>query len=440
MAMNRRRLWSVCAALLAAISLVSCGLTPAVKTRPWPVRYAVTDLGTVNRAIYGDVSGPDASVDGINSYGQIVGRIGRHAFLRTPSSPGGAVGTMLQFDGILPGQPISTSHINDYGQVAGIFGEPALQYRAGEAFLWTPTKPHGSVGTVTDLGRGDLIGGLNNWGQVAYTMGTSGHLWTPAVANGTTGTEISIAPAGQDDSDDIGGINAFGQVIVESYRGNQYSHAYLWTPFTPHGMTGHVTILRSDGGQVTDINDYGQVLGSTINGATYLWTPSTPHGGDGTMTSIDPLGAGGEVDLHHLSASGEAVGTSFDFSVIGGGDNHAVMWRPSAPHAPNGTLLNLGAVSSDADSEASDINASGTIIGTSCTRDHQISPPHCTTSQHEFVWDHAHGLHDLQTLLDPGSGYSLTDGICAIGPTGQIAVFGHDDAGRLHLLLLTPHD
>jgi probable HAF family extracellular repeat protein len=97
--------------------------------------------------------GVDQSVaNAINSRGQVVGEVssatGHHAFLWSPTTPNGTTGSMVDL-GALPGEfSISAAHdINSHGQVVGDSG-PGCCTRA---FLWTPEVPNGSTGTMIDL-------------------------------------------------------------------------------------------------------------------------------------------------------------------------------------------------------------------------------------------------------------------------------------------------
>src|SRR5436190_6401275 len=128
--------------------------------------YYVTNLGDLP-------GGADASfADGINDYGQVVGRsttaLGDHAFLWMPTTANGISGTMVDLD------PLSTrvSHsnafeINSYGQVAG------YSLGSNKAFLWTPDLPNGSTGTKVDLGsNGSRATAINSSGQVVGHAGS----------------------------------------------------------------------------------------------------------------------------------------------------------------------------------------------------------------------------------------------------------------------------
>jgi probable HAF family extracellular repeat protein len=110
--------------------------------------------------------------------------------------------------GILPGGTLSEPFgINDYGQVVGLSRNGNNSFY--EAFLWTPSSPNATSGSMIDLGsfmslgsnavaisRQGWVTGFSNVPlsqPIGDTIGV-GHafLWKPASANGTTGTMIDL--------------------------------------------------------------------------------------------------------------------------------------------------------------------------------------------------------------------------------------------------------
>lgn len=415
----------------------------------------MTDLGVAPRRIVGgDLFVPAADIEGLNGYGQIVGELNNNPFFWTPTTQNGTTGTLIDLTTVLQTPCyFRMEALNEYGQVAGVTRPASSGTCSGEqeeerAFLWTPSTPNGTTGTVIYLeegvgiispGRG--VWTLNNWGQVLLDASPN-VLWTPSTKHGAVGVTTPILPVGQDDGVEALGLNAYGQVIAQSYNGNRYSHAFLWTPSVPHGASGTVTVLWSDGGEVQAINDYGQVLGSTNLGThDYLWTPRQANATKGTMTELGALSGDGSIDYHSLSNTGVAVGTSFRIGVpiLGfGAGTHAVAWLPNGPHQTQGRLVQVGTVDSDTDSSISSMNAAGQLAGTSCTLTRAGQPIICSTQAHAFVWDSAHGLHDLQRLLDERTAFRL-EGTIQINDQGQILGIGDDANQQPHLLLLTPH-
>ncbi len=56
---------------------------------------------------------------------------------------------------------------------------------------------------------------------------------------------------------------------------------------------------------------------------------------------------------------------------------------------------------------------------------------------HAFLYDVSDGMVDLNTLIDPLSGWELTNGL-AINDAGQIVANGTNFDGYTHAILLTP--
>src|SRR5688572_6782623 len=138
----------------------------------------------------------------------------------------------------------SAFDINSMGQVAGY----SSAADGGRAFLWTPSTPNGTTGSLTNLGflpsgaSGSVASGINDRGQVVGNSGLfpfqHAFLWSPTTPNGITGsmTEIGFLP-GLANASDATAINAYGQVAGESYSDTN-RRAFLWTPDLPNGSVG----------------------------------------------------------------------------------------------------------------------------------------------------------------------------------------------------------
>jgi len=103
---------------------------------------------------------------GINNFGQVIGTAwnaidaDQHAFLWTPDVQNGTTGTMVDFSAIIDFVPgVGADAINDRGQISGttlFFG----------AFVWSPSSPNVSWGTMSWLGSMWATTGINEQGQV----------------------------------------------------------------------------------------------------------------------------------------------------------------------------------------------------------------------------------------------------------------------------------
>jgi hypothetical protein len=331
--------------------------------------YVLTDLGTT-------AAGDHASLAlGINSYGQVVGILDAgigSAFLWTPSTPNGTTGSLVDL-----GNRNEASAINDYGQVVGC----SLMCRPGSATspsrLWTPTIPNGTSGTWTNLPAPTVSGvmeaakGINNSGQIVGTgLGgatTQIFLWSPTAPNGTTGSAVGLGDiAGLPDSSHGFGINSRGQIVG---TGNAFgtggpSRAVLWSPATPNGTSGSMIALLNTSSLGGAINDMGQVSGrNSATGTFFLWQPTTPNATTGAVIDLGKLPGASTMDTNGMNSSGSIVGTAL------GSPNRAFLWEPNTPNGVTGTLIDLNELVSPAVDarwhlqNARGINDEGQIVG-----------------------------------------------------------------------------
>jgi hypothetical protein len=351
---------------------------------------------------------------------------------------GGTTGTLLDVSALFPPGTLQLNALNDYGQLVGTWqSQQTLNFTQGtgttegQAFLWTPRVPNGTAGTIRYFPHASSAWGLNAIGQVLLDDGT---LWTPVTPHGADGTITSLAGLASGVPTSL--LNDYGQVAGDGS---------LWTPATPNGTTGTTTSFSTAGTELTSLNAYGQIVFIGTDNSAYLWTPHRSHGETGSRTQLGGLSGDFRLAPQALSSDGTVAGTSVGggFFFLFGRVEHAVVWRPIAANAPSGHLLTLGGVGGDVDSSPARspaaITAAGTVVGTSCTKQHNtISVAFCVTTSHVFIWDERHGLHDLQPYLAVGAQYTLFD-VEAIGPQGEIAALGTGSDHQPHLLLLVPH-
>ncbi len=329
--------------------------------------------------------------------------------------------------------------INAYGQVVGLS-------RVGwdHAFLWTPSKPNGTAGTLIDIGTLPQAGldqsyayGINDYGQVVGASnaanGTRAFLWTPGVPNGLTGSMIDLGAFPQPSSSSVAfDINNRGQVTGYSFQPGV--RAFLWNPLAPNGTVGSMYDLgalepQNGTSQGLAINDWGQVAGTSHNVTNHhamIWNPSVANGTTGMMydLGISPKS----------SYYGHGQGIDNNGRVIGHNSNgsvpHAFLWTPSAAHGSTGSAIDLGVIPTTGNwnSDALGINSYQVVVGTS-----GVSGGHDA-----FVWSAASGMQNLNYMLEPlsGAGWDL-DEATAINDFGQIVGRGTHD-GVEHAFLLTP--
>jgi probable HAF family extracellular repeat protein len=289
---------------------------------------AMIDLGTLG--------GIDSRAGGINLSGRVVGTArtssgAYHAFLWTPTTPNGMSGTMADL-GTLGGANSYAAGINDSGEVAGSSDGGSIAV-ASAAFLYSGGKmiDLGSLGASGVQNDSQAIA-INNFGQVvgaSYTGTTDAFLWTPSTPNGTSGTMIDLGSLGGNTV--ACGINTAGQVVGSSYTSSGLQHPFLWTPTTPNGNTGTMIDLNTLTGSSTvslegalGINDRGQIVGfGTLKSGgsdhAFLLSPTStttalaqrPSSTPMTSPAGPTVAPGGDPSLVPILASPPSDGASF---------------------------------------------------------------------------------------------------------------------------------
>jgi probable HAF family extracellular repeat protein len=348
------------------------------------VSYNVTDLGTL--------SGDNASTAcAINNSGQVVGDSyssngATHAFRTAPNQP---INPATDFLGTLGGTKSWAFGINDSGQVAG------YAYTSNGATHAFRTAANSAISLLTDdLGT---LGGLNSW---AYGISASGQVAGIAALSGgathafRTAADQPINPA----TDNLGG--------------------YLGTP-------------GSDGSGAYGINDSGQVVGnaSTSSGAVHAFRTAANQPINPATDDLGTLG-GSTSQAKGINNSGQVVGDSSTgrYRVIGGGFTQVIThaFRTQANSAINPLTDDLGTLGLD--SFAKSINDSGQVVGYFET---------LSGSYDAFLVSGDGPMQDLNTLIPPGSGWSLWQAL-DINDLGQIVGYGTNPSGQLDAFRLDP--
>ncbi len=330
--------------------------------------------------------------------------------------------------------------INDWGWSTGQSetGEidPAFDFPYFHTVLWKGRKMV-DIGTLP--GGNTSIGiSVNNFGQVVafgnnnvpdpfafFPTSTQMRtfLWQEGEVQdiGTLGGPDSAPGPGCDNQRPGVVVGASYISFTPNASGIPTIHPFLWD-------NGTMTDLGSLGGTDSEaqcINNRGQVIGmSTLVAGdqakhAFLWQ-------NGRIKDLGTLG-GPRSEAWWINDSGEIAGSA---DLPNPTLHDAVIWK-------NGRIQDLGTLPGDPCSRAYGLNARGQVVGTSTD---------CFNTLHAFVWQDGGRMMDLNALIQPGTGYQLTNAI-DINDRGEIlakaAPIGFtpdDDADLGHLALLIPCD
>jgi probable HAF family extracellular repeat protein len=232
---------------------------------------------------------------GINNSGEITGDNG------TEASLWGGGHQWIQL-GILPGG--NASHaigINDYGQVVGYSDNGNSSFYRG--FLWTPSSPNSTSGSMIDLGAFDTTSfgasyatAINAQGKVTgaavssdyYNGADHAYVWVPSSPNGTAGSmtdlgTLAVNPNPAYSQSEGNAINSSGVVVGDANPAGSTGEivAVVWQPGTngSYSISDLNTLIPGGSGwtltRADAVNDQGQIVVETAQGHALLLTPTT---------------------------------------------------------------------------------------------------------------------------------------------------------------------
>ena len=316
--------------------------------------------------------------------------------------------------GVLGGLDSRGWALNDAGQVVGHADTEPGSGRVGfHGFVWTPDVANGTSGRIADLGvlRGDTV-------STAYGITDSG-LIVGASMSPDTGSGFIYDGAMHELPGTAYGINRSGQVVGEAIV-NGAAHPYLWIPSKSSPVKGRLYDLGvpagSPGASAVAINSSGAITGGFYDpdyyGHAFVWIPSVPNGTSGVMTAlVEPAGVVNSF-TQAINDSGLIVGTM----------NNGVVDRA---FVYDGAMRDLGTLVGGTYSFAYGINERGDIVGYSEVRG----------GDHAFIYSGGRML-DLNKLL-VGSPAAVLTAAYAINEAGQITGIATVN-GHRHAFLLTP--
>jgi probable HAF family extracellular repeat protein len=323
--------------------------------------------------------------------------------------------TVTDLGGAVNGIPIhAVTGINSSGQVIGdtsaiylvfIGGSPANEL-VNRAFLYD-----GTMHDLGTLGGGTWANGISDNGDVIgeseITNGGTSHAFVYSRARGIRDLNSLIPPqSGWTLSNAEFVDSTGGQIIGSGSIGGQGQ----WFQYGNGAVSVHdfgTTMIGGNYIQVSAINSNGQYVGTSqqppIHAVLY----------DGTVHDLGSYFGSRGSSASGINASGEVIGQS----------DHAFLY--------DGEMHDLGTLPGKNESIALGINAGGQVVGYSYPNPYSEYPP-----DRAFLYTVGSGMVDLNSLIDPASGWELTEADVT-NDAGQIAGLGVI-GGEQHAFLLTP--
>src|ERR1019366_5492602 len=146
---------------------------------------------------------------------------------------------------------------------------------------------------------------------------------------------------------------------------------------------------------------------------------------NGKMTTLPVPADASSVSALAINDNGEIAGALY---LSAGGAAHAARYV-------NGVWTDLGTIAGAASNVGMGINLSSQVVGTAIFPQTQYHPP--KPGKHVPFISTTKGLVDLNTLIPPGTGFTLTDAV-GINDSGQILCDANNAGGSEHAVLLSP--
>ncbi len=343
----------------------------------------------------GNCAGSYASAQGINAGGMIVGyctlpgNSTEDAFVWTQA------GGLVDIGGLPNNAGSVALSVNDAGTVIGY----SVVNGTLHTWVWTQSTGMADIGNLGGSNSSTYPYAINASGQIAGTSTiASGYnevfLWTPTTPNTTSGSMIGLTLPGSNSGSGISGaeqsaLSNTGYVTGFSYNNNS-QHAFLYTPGVGISDLGLVSGDSSNGSSMgAGVTDNGTVVGSHYSGNggnthAAVWKPSAAG------VDVDPTGS----SQNYSQITGVSRGGYYAFGQIStSSGSHAYVWLFAPP--PTVTINVAGAYLG---------GLSGATITFTVTA---VGSPACMLDGSPFTsgGTASLGLHTLLcTTTDPSSG------------------------------------
>jgi uncharacterized membrane protein len=238
-----------------------------------------------------------------------------------------------------------------------------------QAFRWTQSSGMVSLGNVFNQSSAckisadgsTIVGGGDN--QAFYWTQIGGIISLPSLSGSTSSNAC--------------GVSADGSVVI----GNSGVQAFRWTQ--SGGTMGLGYLPGKTSSSTYSVSDDASVVVGTSGGQAFRWTQSSGMQGLGFLP-----GDSTDSWAHNVSPDGSViVGTS--------GSVHSFRWTQSTGMVGLGNLPGMNVTHPLAVS-----NYGSTIVGASYNSSTYVC--------YAFIWDSAHGMRNLKTVLQSDYGLNLT--------------------------------
>ena len=287
----------------------------------------------------------------------------------------------------------------------------AYQYVGGYMKDIGVLSPYITGSTVTSISSATRI---NNLGQIVGNSYTSSGFLHAFFYDQGQMNDIGTLPGGY--TSKASGLNDLGQVVGWSIQSGGPTHAFLYD------STGIVDLgtLGGTASYAYDINNAGQIVGDSWTNTSRLSDTAYVYS-NGMMYALGKLGDLPAIWAQAINESGQIAGYAGNVDTGGPTVEHGYLLT-------GGTFIDLGNASEQLTNVIpTGMNNLGQIVGSVTGSEGIVNP---------FLYSGG-VLRDLNTLIDPSAGWTLTRA-SAINNNGQIAATGKNTALQQRALLLSP--